>query len=174
MSTPGTDAVLTPPRLRTARVVRVDEHSCEVWSLGEVGSVGFAPMFPTPRVERVSPGHLVAVATGPNGVDAVVWRWFDAVVLGTDGDGSVRLWEPAHGEVVARARPSYEPQQPGSRAYASAGLPGADWWVAASAHGAPHTAEVELDEVHALYAENDLWAAVFDSNTDQQMSLRNR
>ncbi len=121
-------------------------------------------MFPSPRVERVRPGHLVAIATGP-GTDVVVWRWYDAVVLGTEDDGSVRLWEPAHGEVIARARASYQKQDPGSRAYASAGLPGADWWVADSASGAPHSANVELDDVDVLYTENDLWSAVFDSNT---------
>jgi hypothetical protein len=165
MPTPQPDAVLAPHRLRTARVIRVDEHACEVCSHGEVSSVGFAPMFPSPRVERVSPGHLVAVATGPNGIDVVVWRWYDAVVLGQEGDGSVRLWEPAHGEVTAQARASYEKQDPGSRAYASAGLPGAEWWVAGSANGAPQSAEVELDDVDALYTENGLWSAVFDSKT---------
>ena len=156
------DAVLAARRLRTARVLRVEEHACEVWSRKGVGSVRFAPMFPSPRVERVSPGHLVAIATGPDGAEVVVWRWFDAVVLGTD-DGTVRLWEPAHGEVVARARPGYARQDPGSRAYASAGLPGAEWWVAAGADGAAHAAGVELDEVYALFAENDLWSAVFGS-----------
>jgi hypothetical protein len=165
MSTPPPDAVFAPRTLRTARVIRVEEHACEVWSRGEVDSVGFAPMFPSPRVERVSPGHLVAVATGPDGTAVVVWRWYDAVVLGTGDAGSVRLWEPAHGEVVARPRASYERQDPGSRAYASAGLPGAEWWVAASAGGAPHSAEVELDEVDALYAENGLWPAVFASTS---------
>jgi hypothetical protein len=165
MTTPQPDAVFAPHRLRTARVIRVDEHACEVWSHGEVSSVGFAPMFPSPRVERVSPGHLVAVATGPNGIDVVVWRWYDAVVLGTEDDGSVRLWEPAHGEVIAQARASYEQQDPGSRAYASAGLPGAAWWVADSATGAAQSADVELHDVHALYTENDLWSAVFDSKT---------
>ncbi len=165
MSTPKPDAVFAPHHLRTARVVRVDEHACEVWSHGEVGSVGFAPMFPSPRVERVSPGHLVAVATGPNGTEVVVWRWYDTVVLGTEDDGSVRLWEPAHGEVLAQARASYEKQDPGSRAYACAGLPGAEWWVADCASGAPHSADVELDDVDALYTETDLWSKVFDSNT---------
>jgi hypothetical protein len=119
-------------------------------------------MFPSPRVERVSPGHLVAVATGPHGTDVAVWRWYDAVVLSAENDGTVRLWEPAHGEVIARARASYENQDPGSRAYASAGLPGADWWVAGSASGAPQFADVELDAVNALYTENDIWSAVFD------------
>jgi hypothetical protein len=165
MSTPQPDAVIALHRLRTARVIRVDEHACAVWSHGEVSSAGFAPMFPSPRVERVSPGHLVAIATGPDGTDVVVWRWYDTVVLGTEGDGSVRLWELAHGEVIAQARASYEKQDPGSRAYASAGLPGAEWWVADSACGVPQSADVELDDVDALYTENDLWSAVFDSNT---------
>jgi hypothetical protein len=119
-------------------------------------------MIPAPRVERVSPGHLVAVTTGPDGADVVVWRWYDAVVLGTEHDGSVRLWEPAHGEVTARARASYRTQVPGSRAYASAGLPGADWWVADSA-GDPHTPDVELDDVDRLYTENALWSSALDA-----------
>jgi hypothetical protein len=164
MSTQQPDAVSTPHRLRTSRVVRVHEQACEVWSDGEVSSVGFAPMFPSPRMERVSPGHLVAVATGPNGMDVVVWRWYDAVVLGHEGDGLVRLWEPAHGEIIAQARRSYEKEDPGSRAYASAGLPGAEWWVAGSARRAPDTANVERDEVEALYTENGLWSTVFDSS----------
>jgi hypothetical protein len=161
MPTQQPDAVLAPDRLRTARVIRAGEDACEVWSGGEVSSAGFAPMFPSPRAERVSPGHLVAIATGPDGTDVVVWRWYDAVVLGTEDDGSVRLWEPAHGEVVAQARASYQQQDPGSRAYASAGLPGADWWVAGSACGSPHSPGVELDEVDALYTKNGLWSAVF-------------
>jgi hypothetical protein len=165
MPTAQPDAVFAPHRLRTARVIHVAEHACEVWSHGEISSPGFAPMFPSPRVERVSPGHLVAIATGPDGTDVVVWRWYDAVVLGSEDNGSVRLWEPAHGEVIARPRASYDRQDPGSRAYASSGLPGADWWVAGSACGAPHNAGVELDEVDALYTENDLWPTVFDTNT---------
>lgn len=164
MSPPQPDAGFTPRRLRTARVTRVEEHACEVWRDGEVGSVGFAPMFPSPRAERVSPGHLVAIAARPDGTGVVVWRWYDAVVLGTEDDGSVRLWEPAHGEVVAQARASYEEQDPGSRAYASAGLPGAEWWVADTAGAALHSADVELEDVDALYTENDLWPAVFGSH----------
>lgn len=159
------DVTSAPHGLRIARVMRVDEHACEVWSDGDVSQARFAPMFPSPRAERVSPGHLVAIAAGPDGTDVVVWRWYDAVVLGTDEDGSVRLWEPAHGEVVARARGSYEEQEPGSRAYASAGLPGAEWWVADSARAALENVDVELDDVNALYAENDLWPTVFDSDT---------
>jgi len=59
----------------------------------------------------------------------------------------------------------YQTQDPGSRAYASAGLPGAAWWVAGSASGAPHTADVELDVVDALYSNNGLWPAVFYADT---------
>lgn len=122
--------------------------------------VGFAAAFPTPRQERVSPGHLVAVATGAEGRATVVWRWCDAVVLGAADDGDVRLWEPAHGEAVANTPPSCPLMEPGTRAYASAGLPGADWWVADSAERAL-TARVELDEVRALYTEHGLWASAF-------------
>jgi hypothetical protein len=165
MPTPHPDPVPVPLRLRTSRVLRVKEDVCEVWDAGSVSSVGFAPVFPSPRVERVSPGHLVAIATGPSGTDVVVWRWYDAVVLGAAGGDSVRLWEPAHGEVVARVRTTYQEQPPGSRAWASAGLPGADWWVAGSANGAPDVADVDLDEVEALYTENGLWSAVFDEHS---------
>src|SRR5215510_1729244 len=44
-------------------------------------------MFPSPRVERVSPSHLVAIAKGPDGPHVVVWRWHAAVVVGTEDDG---------------------------------------------------------------------------------------
>jgi hypothetical protein len=150
-----------PSRLRTAVVQRVSEQACEVWRDGAAVEVAFAPMFPTPRVERVSPGHRVAVATGPGGVEVVVWRWYDAVVLGRTDDGSVRLWEPAHGEVTARSRPSYRDVEPGKRAYASAGLPGADWWVVAETTTDRDSVELDLDAVAALYTDNDLWPAVF-------------
>ena len=45
----------------------------------------------------------------------------------------IRLWEPSHGEVLARPRPGHQSPQPGTRAYLSAGLPGAGWWVAGAA-----------------------------------------
>jgi len=119
-------------------------------------------MFPSPRGERVSPGHLVAIATSPTGTEVVVWRWYDAVVLTRSDTGSVQLWEPAHGEVIAQARQSYTTVEPGERAYASAGLPGADWWVAGGVTIPPEGAHVELDAVHSLYTDNDLWPAVFE------------
>ena len=55
----------------------------------------------------------------------VLWRWFDAVVLEQSAD-QVRLWEPGHGEVLARSRNPQCGFSAGTRAYASAGLPGAD------------------------------------------------
>ena len=143
------------------RMTTPPEDTCEVWKDGVVSRVRFAPILPGPRVERVSPGHLVAIASGSDGAGVVVWRWYDAVVLGPTGDDSVRLWEPAHGEVVARERAGYRVQVPGSRAWASAGLPGADWWVAGPA-GAPAPGIVDLDEVARFYTEHGLWAAALD------------
>ncbi len=147
--------------LHVARVLRVEEDACGLWTPDGVTSAVFAPMFPTPRVERVQPGHLVALATSPDGAEAVVWRWFDAVVLGPADDDGVRLWEPAHGEVVARRRGPARALEPGSRAFASAGLPGADWWVVCPAGHLPPAADVDLDEVHALYSDNHLWDGIF-------------
>ena len=98
----------------------------------------------------------MAVATTPDGTEAVVWRWYDAVVLGAEA-GLIRLWEPSHGEVLAQLRPAQQSPPPGSRAYLSAGLPGADWWVAGAAAASAEDADVELDEVEQLYTEHDLW-----------------
>jgi hypothetical protein len=119
-------------------------------------SVRYASQFPRPRTERVSPGHLVAVAEVPCGSDTVVWRWYDAVVLGNEA-GSIRLWEPAHGEVVARRRRPQQRHDPGSRAYLSAGLPGAEWWVAGRAVDRAEDADVELIEVERFLTEHGLW-----------------
>ena len=120
-------------------------------------------MFPSPRVERVSPGHLVAIATSPiRGEEVVVWRWYDAVVLAHGDAGSVHLWEPAHGEVIAQARQSYRPVEPGERAYASAGLPGAEWWVAVAVSSSPAGVDVDMAAVRAMYTDNALWPAVFE------------
>jgi hypothetical protein len=78
------------------------------------------------------------------------------------GSQLTALWEPAHGEIIARARATYDEQDPGSRAYASSGLLGAEWWVAATATGAADSAAVDLHEVKALYTHNGLWSRVFD------------
>ena len=149
---------LDKPRLRCGIVLRATEDDCEV--VGETAAVRFAAMFPTPRVRRVSPGHLVAIASSAAGPDAVVWRWYDAVVLGAD-TGSVRLWEPAHGEVLAARRNPRQQHIPGTRAYLSAGLPGAEWWVNGAVVASPDQADVELAEVDRFYTEHNLWPAVF-------------
>ena len=156
----STTGALIPPRLRCGIVLRAGEDACQVLARGQVVSVGYASQFPTPRRERVLPGHLVAVAEVPGGSDAVVWRWYDAVVLGSEA-GFVRLWEPAHGEVVAQRRRPQQRYDPGTRAYLSAGLPGAEWWVAGRAVDRAEDAEVELNEVERLYTEQNMWESVF-------------
>jgi uncharacterized protein (TIGR03086 family) len=148
---------LVPARLHCGIVVRVQEDACELVRGGRLCSVRYATPFPSPRTERVSPGHLVAIATAPDGAEAVVWRWYDAVVLGAEA-GLVRLWEPSHGEVLAQLRPGHQSPQPGTRAYLSAGLPGAGWWVAGGAAASAEDADVELDAVEQLYTEHDLWS----------------
>jgi hypothetical protein len=147
------------PRLRCGIVLGPEEDSCQVLAAGEIACVGYAPRFPAPRRERVLPGHLVAVAEVP-GATVVVWRWYDAVVLGSD-TAAVRLWEPAHGEVTAQRRRPQQHYGPGTRAYLSAGLPGADWWVAGRAVDQAADADVELGEVARLYTEHDLWSSAF-------------
>jgi hypothetical protein len=150
----GKDPV--PARLCCGIVVRAREDACEIARGRQVGSVRYATLFPVPRAERVSPGHLVAIATAPDGTEVVVWRWYDAVVLGAEA-GLIRLWEPSHGEILAQPRPAHHSPQPGTRAYLSAGLPGADWWVAGRVAARAADADVELDEVEQLYTERDLW-----------------
>lgn len=124
---------------------------------GEISVVGYVPVFPSPRTERVSPGHLVALATTSDGTEAVVWRWYDAVVVGEEA-GQVRLWEPAHGEVLATSRRCEQPRQPGTRAYLSAGVSGSDWWLAGPVVNQAENAEVELDEVKRFCDEHDIWS----------------
>jgi hypothetical protein len=147
---------LFPSPLRCGIVLRVQEATCQIFGQGQPRSVGYATQFPSPRTERVSPGHLVAVATAPDGSEVVIWRWYDAVVLGED-TSLIRLWEPSHGEIVARPRRAQQQRPPGTRAYLSAGLPGADWWVAGAVAARAEDADVELDEVQRFYDERDLW-----------------
>ena len=145
--------------IRCAVVLRVREDECDVIRDGRLQTARFAPMFPSPRTERVQPGNLVAMTAASDGTETVLWRWYDAVVL-DDGPEAIRLWEPAHGEVLAQARPAYIPGKPGARAYLSAGLPGADWWVAGPAMADARDADVELGEVDKLYTENGLWDSI--------------
>lgn len=149
----------TVARLDSALVVRVREDGCEIAKDRRFYSVRYATQFPSPRIERVSPGHLVALATAPDGTEVVVWRWYDAVVLGVE-TGLIRMWEPSHGEVLARPRATDRRQEVGTRAYLSAGLPGANWWVAGPATANAEDAAVELDEVERLYTEHDLWRSL--------------
>ena len=142
--------------LRPGLVLGTSEQECTVVVRGRRAAVPYAAPFPGPRTERVLPGHLVAVATAAAGVERVVWRWYDAVVLGVEGD-QVRLWEPVHGEVLARPRDPRRARPPGSRAYLSAGLPGADWWVAGPAVGEAEQADEELDEVRRFFTDHGLW-----------------
>lgn len=98
-------------------------------------------------------GHR-AVA-GSDGTEAVVWRWYDTVVLGEESS-LIRLWEPSHGEVVAQPRRAQQARRPGTRAYLSAGLPGAEWWIAGATAAGAEDADVEVDEVERFYTERDL------------------
>jgi dienelactone hydrolase len=143
-------------RLRRGLVLRSEEDACEVLVEGRPTWARYAGAFPTPRVARVSPGHLVALATAADATPVVVFRWYDAVVLGAAGD-QVRMWEPAHGEVLGTPRHFQQRRQPGTRAYLSAGLPGANWWVAGYAATAAEQADVELGEVERFCTEHDLW-----------------
>lgn len=145
----------TPALLHCGIVLRVQEDACQILRTGQLSSARFAKAFPSPRTGRVSPGHLVATGAAADGTEVVVWRWYDAVVLGGEA-GLVRLWEPAHGEVLAQSR-RVQHRQPGTRAYLSAGLPGADWWVAGAAVTEAVDAEVELDEVERFCTDHALW-----------------
>jgi hypothetical protein len=141
-------------RLYPAVVLGSTEDSCTVVADGQVQEIGYAVPFPRPRADRVSPGHLVAVATAADGTQVAVWRWFDAVVVDPSAP-EVALWEPLHGHVQARPREPRQDYRPGSRAYLSAGLPGADWWVAGPVLDG--SADVELDAVEAFFTEHELW-----------------
>jgi hypothetical protein len=155
-STAAGDDRRVQTRLRRGIVVRVREDQCEIVMDGSLQWVRYAEQFPAPRTERVSPGHLVAVALASDGTAVVVWRWYDAVVI-EERDDLVTLWEPAHGEVSAHRRPAYVSMRSGARAYLSAGLAGAEWWVAGPVAAEPQDADVELNEVERLYTEHDLW-----------------
>lgn len=145
--------------LRCAVVLRVREDECDVIRDGGLHTAQFASMFPSPRTERVQPGNVVAMTAASDGTETVLWRWYDAVVL-DDGSDAITLWEPAHGEVQAQARPAYIPGKPGTRAYLSAGLPGAEWWVAGPARVDARHADVELGEVDRLFTDNGLWDSI--------------
>lgn len=145
------------PRLRTAIVLSTTEDDCIVVAADQRIVVPYAAPFPRPRAERVAPGHLVALARPAGGAAVVVWRWFDAVVIDTS-DSGVQLWEPSHGSVIAAPRDPGHSYLPGSRAYASAGLPGAEWWVAGPAVERAEDADVDLDAVEQFFTGLGLWS----------------
>ena len=133
-------------QLNPAIVLSTTEDECVVVVEGRRTVVPYVSGFPRPRTDRVAPGHLVALLVAVDGSLAVVWRWFDAVVVNVE-DGLVTMWEPGHRTVSARPRAPLRVYIPGSRAYLSAGLPGADWWVAGPVVDRAEDADVELDEV---------------------------
>lgn len=159
MASPAQAPAADGPSVDLAIVLRAEEDACTVFRHESSAVVPFAAPFPRPRAGRVAPGHLVAIATLGDGRYVVVWRWFDAVVVEADHE-QVLLWEPLHGEVVARPRDAHAIHQPGSRVYASSGLPGAEWWVAGAAASSAQLAEVDLQEVRCFFTENGLWLSL--------------
>jgi hypothetical protein len=147
---------LRGPLLQVAIVLSAAEDECTVYTGDATRVVSYAEPFPRPRAGRVAPGNLVAIAGASGGSDVIVWRWFDAVVVDQAGQ-VVTLWEPNHGTVVAQPRDPHCIYRPGSRAYVSAGLPGADWWVAGPAVDRTENASVDLDEVRDFFTSHDLW-----------------
>lgn len=139
---------------RAGVVLRPGEGRCEVYFGSETAFVEYGVPF-SPRAQSLTPGHLVAVTETPDARSLILWRWYDAVVLEQSAT-QVRLWEPAHGEVVAQSRSPQDSYSVGTRAYASAGLRGADWWVEGPV-AAVEDVNVATDEVLAFYAEHDLW-----------------
>ena len=144
------------PPLLIGIVLSADEDECTVVTDDTPRVVPYALPFPRPRAGRITPGNLVAIAAESDGSEVIVWRWFDAVVVSQAGQ-VVTLWEPNHGTVLAQPRDPQHVYRPGSRAYASAGLPGADWWVAGPAVDRAENAEVELEEVRDFFTTHGLW-----------------
>jgi hypothetical protein len=56
----------------------------------------------------------------------VIWRWYDAVVLG-DGADLIRLWETHVGDSLRSPRRVQRPRPVGNPGSPFAGLSGADW-----------------------------------------------
>ena len=154
MSTPATSR-----SFRLALVIAAGEDTCTVAADGKRVEATYASFFPRPRAERVAPGHLVALTPGADLGERVIWRWFDAVVLERTQAG-FRLWEPGHGEVLAQPRDAAASPEPASRAYASAGLPGADWWLEGPTVPSAELADVNVAEVERFLTDNDLWIDV--------------
>ena len=121
----------TEQRLRRGVVLRVEEESCEVLIEDQPVSARYASALPSPRAER-------------------------AVVIDTRGE-QVQVWEPAHGQVLTAPRRPGQDHRPGTRAYLSAGLAGAEWWLAGPVTATAEEADVELDEVERFCTQHGLW-----------------
>lgn len=145
------------PTARAAIVLQPGEQRCEVTFGVDTAFVEYGSPF-SPRAKSLTPGQLVAVTDNPDVPRLIIWRWYDAVVLGQSAE-QVRLWEPNHGEVVARSRNARYRYVAGTRAYASAGLPGADWWVVGHV-GSVEDADVDMDQVYEFYSKHDLWSGL--------------
>ena len=143
-------------RLRLAIVLDTTEDECTVFVDDRRLVVPYAAPFPRPRIERVRPGHLVAIACDAGEPGVVLWRWFDAVVVDATGQ-SVTVWEPGHGTVIATRRNSEHSYRPGGRAYLSAGLPGSPWWLAGPAVNRAEDADVDLAEVASFFSDLGWW-----------------
>jgi hypothetical protein len=144
-------------KLRSAIVLGTSEEPCTVIGQDQGTAIKYAGFFPSPRLERVAPGHLVPVTSAWTSPSS--WRWFDAVIL-EEVTGQVRLWEPNHGGGARQGRDPRPCQRPGSRAYLSAGLEGAEWWVAGPAVVRARDAEVELGEVQRFLSMHGLWESL--------------
>lgn len=145
--------------LRLAIVLDAHEDRCRVVDSSGVSDVGYATAFPRPRKDRVAPGNLVAIAFDADGTALIVWRWFDAVVTDLRG-GHVTLWEPFHGTIQAQPRDPDRGFVLGSRVYASAGLPGAGWWIAGPAVAEVADADVDDDHVVEFFTAHGLWSRI--------------
>jgi hypothetical protein len=143
-------------RLQAAIVLSAAEDECTVFADDGPRVVSYALPFPRPRAGRVAPGNLVAIVAEPGGSEVILWRWFDAVIV-DQAELVITLWEPYHGIVVAQPRDPQCGHRPGGRAYLSAGLPGAEWWVAGPAVDRAESADVELDEVRDFFTRHGLW-----------------
>jgi len=126
-----TGTTASRPKATSSDRPRATEDECTVFADGGPRVVSYA-LPPRPRARRVAPGDLMVIAGESGAFEVILWRWFDAVVVDQAGLVS-RSGEPNHGTVVAQARDRRQGHRPGSRANLSAGLPGAEWWVAGSA-----------------------------------------
>lgn len=101
--------------------------------------------------------YIVAIADDVDGTALIISRWFGAVVTDV-GDGQGALWNRFTGRSwLGPAIPTVR-FPVGSRAYASSGLSGAEWWVAGYAAVRAGDADVDADQVVEFFTAHGLWA----------------